>query len=246
MTITDRPPKRRPQPVLCLHTTEGTTIAGAKTTMDANRSWSHWICDPLTGELENLVDTDGPARSLRNLAGGVETNNRPGVYQIEIVGKANDVPGYPHKWYTQLATWIIDLCDEHGIPRRFPHSFHGENAYGRNGVARLTNQQWLTVSGIIGHQHVPENTHWDPGDISRLIPLVTDGGQTVAHSNPYEAETNAALEILAASGHYRGDIDGWFGPMALAALRERDTEAGSWVAVEPMVQQLVDWRHAND
>jgi len=36
----------------------------------------------------------------------------------------------------------------------------------QNQVVRLTNAQWNTFTGWCGHQHVPENTHWDPGRIN--------------------------------------------------------------------------------
>lgn len=166
-------------PVLVLHTTEGTTLAGAKATLDRNRSWSHWLIDPATGKWETLVHS-GSARSLRNLSGGVETNNRGGVWQVEIVGKAADVPNYSDRWYQVLAEWVVAICEEKGIPRKFPYPFAGSDAYGTKGKVRLSNQEWLEVEGIIGHQHVPENTHWDPGRIDRLIPLVT-GEAAVAH-----------------------------------------------------------------
>lgn len=162
-------------PVLVLHTTEGPSFRGAKATLEAKRAWSHWLADPATGEFEELVNPDNPARSLRNLAGGVETNNRGGVYQLEIVGYASKVPYYPDSWYAALARWITQICDRHDIPKRFPYPFTGTDGYGLNGIVRLTNSQWLDVTGIIGHQHVPENTHWDPGLIDRLIPLVTGG-----------------------------------------------------------------------
>jgi hypothetical protein len=39
------------------------------------------------------------------------------------------------------------------------------------GVKRLSGQQWLDFSGWLGHQHAPENDHWDPGaiDITDLL-----------------------------------------------------------------------------
>ena len=207
-------------PVLVLHTTEGSSFRGAKRTLEANNSRSHWLCDPATGEYEQLVDPVNPARSLRNLAGGVQTNNRGGVFQIEIVGRAatvtrTDGRAYPDDWYEQLAEWVVMICDDHRIPKTFPHRFHGSDAYGRFGVARLTNQEWLDVTGIIGHQHVPENTHWDPGDISRLIPLVT--GDTDMSENAVRREVKTWQEWL--------NTLGFEPPLVVDGIRGEKTDA---------------------
>jgi len=160
---------------LVLHTTEGSTIASARAAMDRNRSWSNWVCDPATGALVTLQASERGDRSLRNLSGGVETNNRPGVWQLEIVGRAALVPGYDDDWYYHLAAIVRQLCDTHGIPRRFPAPFVSyPRSYGVKAAQRMTGAEWLRCDGIVGHQHVPENDHGDPGDISRLIPLVVD------------------------------------------------------------------------
>ena len=154
--------------VLVLHTTEGTSFSGAKSWLTETGNLSHWLCDPKTGVIDTLLESNKPGRSLKNLSGGVETNNRPGVYQMEIVGKAAEVPDYDDEWYQQLAVWVNHICRSLNIPLIMPYRFAGSEAYGTKGVVRLTNQEWLKAEGIIGHQHVPENAHWDPGEIGRL------------------------------------------------------------------------------
>lgn len=203
-------------PVLVLHATEGTSLAGARRTMAANRSMSHWLGDPATGEFEQLVSPTGAARSLRNMTGGVETNNRGRVFQLEIVGRAAEVPTYNDQWYRTLAEWVIGLCERHNIPRRFPHPFAGNEAYGLRGRVRMSNAEWLACSGIVGHQHVPENTHWDPGDISRLIPLVTPKENSIV--NEHQAAAQAAINgWLEPVRQIR--VDGDWGPTSTAALK---------------------------
>jgi len=214
--------------VLVLHSTEGSTFAGARRTLFANNSMSHWLGDPATGEFEELVDPSGPARSLRNLSGGVETNNRGSVYQLEIVGFAATIgrtgtEGYPDQWYRQLGEWVKTICNRHGILRRFPYPFVGQSGYGRNGVARLTNRQWQEVAGIVGHQHVPENTHWDPGNIRQLIPHV-EGNTTVPDRSSFIEQWQRALVAngadLGDSGPNGDGIDGDFGRLTLAGSVE--------------------------
>jgi hypothetical protein len=161
-------------PVLVLHSTEGSTLAGAVATLRRNRSESNWVADPETGEVVTLTDSERGDRSLRNLPGGVETNNRPGVWQLEIVAFATDVPHMPEYWFRRLGAIVSSLCEAKGIPKVFPCPFVAYPAsYGLKAAQRLSGAQWLAVAGIVGHQHVPENAHGDPGDISRLIPYLT-------------------------------------------------------------------------
>jgi len=210
----------QPGPLLILHTTEGTTAQGAADWMRKQRTMSHRVYNPTNNETIQLVPWNQPARSLRNLTGGVETNNRPNVYQLEIVGHAEAIPTYDPLWYENLAVEILWICDELDIPRTFPAPFIPYPAsYGKHNGIRLTNTDWLNATGIIGHCHVPENTHGDPGDITRLIPLITGAPTPMpTPDNPYANEVNEALQILTDHAGYTGTLDGWFGPKALAAL----------------------------
>lgn len=158
--------------LLVIHLTQGSTLDGAVRTLRANRSWSNTVYDPRANTEHVFTESPDGDRSLRNLAGGVETNNRPGVWQIEIVGFSEHVTGYPDGWYRRLATYLHRKCNDWDIPYRFPHDFKGsQQAYGARSSTRLTPAQWMAATGIVGHQHVPENSHWDPGpiDVARLV-----------------------------------------------------------------------------
>jgi hypothetical protein len=161
--------------VLVLHTTEGSTIAGAEAAFERNNSWPHLIYDPDTGERKQYLPFSQTGRALRNMTGGVETNRResdgldgPDIIQVEIVGYAADTPYWDDLKRLGLAQYVIDVCRVAGIPIEFPWEYDDSDAYGLGGSVRLTNAQWLDVRGVVGHQHVPENTHWDPGDIDWL------------------------------------------------------------------------------
>jgi hypothetical protein len=41
----------------------------------------------------------------------------------------------------------------------------------------MTEDEWNNFDGWCGHQHVPENEHWDPGklDIGRLLRIKRPG-----------------------------------------------------------------------
>lgn len=153
-------------PKLCLHTTE--------TKGFPNYSWPpHITFNPSenTGR-QHVTGTKG-AYALRSPGGGESPNYQGGlVFQIEIIGYAADTDTYPDWWYQNLAALIVDVCEDWNIPQTFhPKGFSDTNVYGENGKNRITWDQYRTFSGILGHQHVPANTHWDPGalDIVRLL-----------------------------------------------------------------------------
>jgi hypothetical protein len=140
------------------HTTEGSTTQGAFDAFEANRSDPHFTVDSTT--IFQHIDTGVAARSLRNSAGGVQTN-RDSAVQIEIVGFAH----LPKSRATlrnvaRLCRWIED---QHGVPKVWPNgppkpAINGNDPGGHNRNA--TN--WDTKGGHYGHSNVPENIHWDP------------------------------------------------------------------------------------
>lgn len=161
-------------PVLVLHTTEtdtGTAAAVAANLVRDGKA-SHRVYDPVTGEEIVIYDWAVAALSLKNLTGGVETNRRGGVYQVELVGRAGDVAGYNDDWYRNVGAKCRQWCAETGTPFTFPCPFLA-GSYAERDACRLTFDQWLNVAGVVGHEHVPENDHWDPGrlDVNRLIVL---------------------------------------------------------------------------
>lgn len=172
--------------VLVLHSTEGSSLIGAVQTLRARNVMSHEVVDIREREIVQLVPLDRPARALLNRPGGVETNNRGGVVQVELVGFASrstaeaagrpDGPIMPELTDDELAwlgRYVRDLCARCGIPFTFPLPFLPyPQSYGNNGV-RLSFDQWMRVEGVIGHMHVPENDHGDPGalDVARMAAL---------------------------------------------------------------------------
>ena len=107
--------------------------------------------------------------------GGVQTN-RDGVIQIEIIGTCDKSfarkYGYPYlpdmtdemagrlKWLLQKICAAIPA-----IPLTTSVAWKSyPSSYGNSSV-RMSNSQWTRYKGILGHQHAPENTHGDPGDL---------------------------------------------------------------------------------
>lgn len=115
------------------------------------------LIDPSTRERVRFLPAGVPSKALRNLAGGVETNNRTGgVHQIEIVARAADVGGYSLEWYKACAEMLAEESAYAGVRNRYWGS-----------KERMTFSQWVDFLEPIwyGHENVPENDHWDPGTL---------------------------------------------------------------------------------
>lgn len=178
-----------------IHTTEGTSVPGygggssapnftALPDIPAQRL--HWF---------QHFDFDVSSRALVNAPGAVETNTLNAV-QIELVGTCD--PTYRHSWgsrwagkdylfwpdapdwaLAELGKFVRRAHQEHGIRlsstvvwKAYPGS------YGANGV-RLTGPEWAAYYGWLGHSHVPENSHGDPGnlDFARVLEHATGQGE---------------------------------------------------------------------
>ena len=178
-----------------LHTTEGTSYSGARSAFAANNSWPHFT---ITGEsgspsIYQHLPVSVAARSLEHRTGTVETN-RQGSIQIEIVGYAKDAPAFSKVYLdgvAKLMRWIEANC---GVEKTCSVTFvipgHEQ---------RLTDDAWLQYRGWCGHQHVPHNSHEDPGaiDIAYLLNTsvasldVSDQRLAAAQDKPASEERTA-------------------------------------------------------
>lgn len=92
------------------------------------------------------------AAALVNASGGVETNRVVRV-QIEIAGFSKHQPWLPDAGVqAALASLMATLEGAAGIP--LTHRNIARNPL-----------KWRHLSGWFGHADVPENTHWDPGEL---------------------------------------------------------------------------------
>ncbi len=163
---------------LIVHTTESNSSPSAAQNVAAyllrKNLPSHQVYDPAYDNAEVLLPWAFPAKALRNLAGGVETNRRDNVFQVEIVAWAGTIHEQSDTWYRNLAQYLYRCCAETGTPWVFPCKFQSAS-YEYRHVTRLSFREWLTADGVYGHCHVPENEHWDPGllDVERLQRFAT-------------------------------------------------------------------------
>jgi hypothetical protein len=163
-----------------LHTTEGTSLpsySGGATAPnytavpDFRRKRLKWYAH---------FSDERSSRALRNNAGGVETNTLH-VVQVELVGTCDPGtsaawtkagrkhifwPGAPDWALRDLALFIADMNRRHGIKISGPASWRAyPSSYGETNPNRFTFAQWRSFYGWCGHQHVPENSHGDPGNL---------------------------------------------------------------------------------
>jgi len=155
-----------------VHTTEGSTLESAFATLQANRSAPHFILEVKNGRrrLVQCIAINRAARALQH-TGGPETN-RANCIQVEVVGFTDHtaaqraghlelwVPNWSHDVYAALHA-LMQWTNEHfGVPMRADHPF-----VGRPGYARLSGEAFVNAVGLLGHCHVPENDHTDPGPL---------------------------------------------------------------------------------
>ncbi|MGC4928086.1 peptidoglycan-binding domain-containing protein [Streptomyces sp. DT117] len=122
---------------------------------------------------------DKSARALVNASGGTETNTL-NAFQVELIGTCDPAThrkwskaGYTYIFWPEAPDWALrDLAElfawldkEHGIPLKCSVKFLPyPKSYASAGGQRLSAKAWQAYYGWLGHQHVPENFHGDPGD----------------------------------------------------------------------------------
>lgn len=175
-------PYSSPVDKFLIHTTEGGTVDGAIAAYRKNNSWPHLTVQAFWGRTPDIcghLDLNVSARSLRNMAGGVQTNT-DGVVQLEVVGAATR-PG-DIDWGTIARLVIGPICRTMGIPVQSAVTWLAYPAsYGKSKV-RLSGPEWTSYRGLLGHQHAPENDHGDPGAIPIDVILAAAGSTTAAPS----------------------------------------------------------------
>lgn len=180
--------------VAVLHTTEGTSWPS----YNGGASAPHYTGQPPVGNLRRGWRAHFPdeksARALQNLSGGAETNTLNCV-QFELIGTCD--PSYRTRWGSKKAGWdyvfwpeatdeqkrwvariLADMNVRHGLRLRAPRRFLPYPAsYGASEV-RLSVNAWRATTGVVGHQHVAENSHGDPGNID--IDFILDAAEKMA------------------------------------------------------------------
>lgn len=172
--------------VLIVHTTEGTDWPGYN---GGRTAPTVTLKAPLrgvsVGEARQHFPFNKSARALQNKAGGVETNTLNAI-QVELIGTCD--PKHRKSWNGEgkkfagkdyiywpdasdgqllyVAKFLADMHQQFDLLLKAPLKFRPYPAsYGEYDDERMTFFEWNNSRGVYGHQHVPENSHGDPGDI---------------------------------------------------------------------------------
>ncbi len=185
-------------PKIVLHTVEGSGRYNYDPgSYYGNPYWPHCTIDP--DGIHQHLPIDVSAFALANAPGGVETG-RADAIQCEILWFAGRIDELPDATMRHLADWISWVAEQRRVPLTFAE-FHGDGSYGENAPQRFGAQEWLDFTGICGHQHVPENDHWDPG----AFPVDSLRALLDANSNPEpQEEDDMALPLFGDGPENRG------------------------------------------
>lgn len=169
-----------------IHTTEGSTAAGAFAAYeDGGVPHFTWVLPSRGAAKYQHIDTAVAASALRNESGGVQTN-RDSAIQVEIVGFSKDTRYLDDDDLKWLGDAIREVCEREAIDwHKAPTFYDGQSGFTLatpTARQRMSEATWDAYNGVCGHQHVPENSHWDPGalDYPRLLQLQEEDMPTPA------------------------------------------------------------------
>lgn len=158
-----------------IHTTETDTYSPSTKSYYGRNVWPHATILP--DRIVQHIPINRAARALRNTEVPGSTNNEHAV-QCEVVWRASKAASMPDDLLAQLAKWMRYVERTVGVKPIFA-TFYGEGCgwtlASESARQRFTPAAWRAFNGWCGHQHVPENSHWDPGalPVAKLLPNTT-------------------------------------------------------------------------
>lgn len=174
---------------LVLHTTE---TAGVPNYNDGKYA-PHVTYYPTKRRFYQHTDFSTAARALKNESGGVQTN-RDSAIQLEIVAYSDErmvdeygggrikVSELRPEHLQDIREFIDWVCAEFGVQKVWPGRQALSYSQANNGRFRMSPSEWDGFNGICGHQHLPENTHWDPGALNWNALLIEE--DVLAYEKP--------------------------------------------------------------
>lgn len=100
-----------------------------------------------------LLPLNVAGRALQNNSGDGYQTNRANAIQVEVCGVTAQIPGWSDLMYKRLANLTELIRHRVEIPNR---------GLDFSKPQRLSDVQWVTASGYVGHCHAPDNDHVDP------------------------------------------------------------------------------------
>lgn len=188
-----------------LHTTESDTYTPNRDTYYGHQFWPHFT---IGEKIWQHIPINRAARALENRPGGVETNNRSAV-QTEMVWRASKAASMPNGQMDRVALMMRWVESAVGV-KRSAASFVRSPVPGRN---EMSTQQWNVFNGWCGHQHVPEQSHTDPGlvDMAYLLghqgedDMTPDQDARLKNIEKFLGEHNTFIALH--MDEFRADVD---------------------------------------
>jgi hypothetical protein len=160
---------------LCWHTTEGYNIDAMWRVLRDKNAAPHFVIDPGGGDAEvyQCIALNRAARALEHPPGTPPTNTANCI-QVEICDYAKNAGDWGHVIYRDLGA-LAALID---------HRFNIRRGYRPFTVPakKVTPAGFVRATGHLGHSHVPNNSHWDPGRMngSALMRAIGDAEKQYA------------------------------------------------------------------
>lgn len=222
--------------VCVLHTTETPSWPGYSGGATAPTMTVRPNFKTRTLDVRQHFPADRSARALVNLPGGVETNTAHAFqieltgtcddrYRVKRAGWGTagvdyiywpDAPDWALAELAKILRWLDaewpDFVLQDAAPRGWFAYGKDERQPGREPAsygaskARLSMPEWRRAYGVVGHQHVPENHHGDPGrfPIARLIELAR--GEKTPVDQPPAPPTSGEKTYTVVKGDTLGKI----------------------------------------
>ncbi len=196
------PQDTRYPPRLVLHTTEGFgTVRDLAGFYERSTYWPNFTADLDDHVLAQHIPLERAGRALSH-TDQTQTNGANCI-QVEIIGfsaaadkdyKRPDgtvIPAWKDADVEWLGAALAPVFSELDIPL---HS-----AMFAVPAVRMSNALWTLFSGVCGHQHVPQNNHWDPGamDSDAFLKGVGGGssGQVVPPATTIVVEDDHMIQL---------------------------------------------------
>ena len=172
------------------------------------RTWSRWTSSPhLAMNSDRFPDGDWLYQTLPFdvAAYAIRDNDLEDdayTYQMEMAGRARNVPGYSDQFYEALATVADYMVAVMGVPDTWM-DFSCARA-GEQSPCRRTKAEVDDFAGFLGHCHVGYgiDPHWDPGklDVQRVRSFMTTGGSIM--QCPWTNDAPWSTDYVACDDHY--------------------------------------------
>jgi len=161
-------------PSFCIHTTEGSTVSGAWSTLAGKFAAPHFIIG------ENRIVQCRPL----NVQGAALRSHNDRFIQVEMVGHSSLALWFPAEASGGPLVALTKYLHDHlGVPLYRPPEWSDKLAgsYWAYDNPRRKDRYALTRRGVYGHLDVPDQSptwHWDPGSLDYTELFRRVGGTT--------------------------------------------------------------------